>query len=197
MLGIDVSQANHAAYRWQLAGDPMQMAEYYAVGTGVPIAGFRADLGIIDDPVKSKAEVMNEDLRTKTWLWYVFDFKPRLKPNAAQVIIQTRWHEDDLSGRLLQEEGGEWHLISLPMCAEGQDDPLGRAEGERLWPEWFTDQMVLEAQRDPAVWNSLYQQRPTADEGTYWQRSWLMPVPSSLVPPRETSCASTGRRTMP
>jgi hypothetical protein len=185
VLGIDVSQTNHAAYRWQLAGDPMTQAEYYAVGTGVPIAGFRADLGIIDDPVKSKAEVMNEDLRNKTWLWYVFDFKPRLKPNSTQVIIQTRWHEDDLSGRLLQEEGDEWHLINLPMVSEGDDDPLGRAVGERLWPEWFTDQMVTEAQRDPGVWNSLYQQRPTADEGTYWKRDWLMPVNPSFVPPRE------------
>jgi hypothetical protein len=185
-LGIDVSRANHAAYRWQLKGDPMRMAEYYAVGTGVPIAGFRADLGLMDDPVKSKAEVMNEDLREKLWQWYLFDYRPRLKPNAAQVLIMTRWHEDDLAGRILVEEGDQWTIISLPMICEDVNDPLGRQIGDRLWPEWFTEQMVREAQRDPAVWNSLYQQRPTADEGTYWKRDWLMPVSPDFVPPRET-----------
>jgi hypothetical protein len=185
VLGVDVSQANRAAYRWQLDGDPMQMAEYYAVGGGTPIAGFRADLGLMDDLVKSKAEVMNEDLREKLWQWYLFDYKPRLKPHAAQVLIMTRWHEDDVAGRLLQEEPGEWHLINLPMVSEGDDDPLGRPIGARLWPEWFTDQMVREAMRDPAVWLSLYQQRPTADEGTFWKRDWLMPVPPSMVPPQD------------
>ena len=186
VLSIDVSKANHAAYRWQLEGDPMRMAEYYAVGSGTPIAGFRADLGLIDDPVKSKQEVMNEELRNKTWQWYLFDFKPRLKPHAAQVIIQTRWHEDDLSGRILQEEGDQWELINLPMISEGAGDPLGRPEGGMLWPEWFTEEMCREAQRDPAVWLSLYQQRPTADEGTFWRRDWLMPVPPDMVPPLNT-----------
>lgn len=184
-LGIDVSQANRAAYRWQVAGDPMRMAEYYAVGTNVPIAGFRADLGLMDDPVKSKAEVMNEDLRNKLWQWYLFDYRPRLKPHAAQVLIMTRWHEDDLAGRLMQEEPGAWTVIVLPMIAEALDDPLGRMIGDRLWPEWFTEQQIEEAQRDPAVWNSLYQQRPSADEGTYWKRDWLMPVAPSFVPDKE------------
>ena len=184
-LGIDVSQANRAAYRWQVAGDPMRMAEYYAVGTNVPIAGFRADLGLMDDPVKSKAEVMNEELRNKLWQWYLFDYRPRLKPHAAQVLIMTRWHEDDLAGRLLNEEAGAWHVITLPMIAESTEDPLGRAIGDRLWPEWFTEQQIVEAQRDPAVWNSLYQQRPSADEGTYWRRDWLMPVPATFVPGKD------------
>lgn len=184
-LGIDVSQANRAAYRWQLEGDPMRMGEYYAVGTGVPIAGFRADLGLIDDPVKSKQEVTNEDLRSKTWAWYLFDFKPRLKPNAVQLLIMTHWHEDDLAGRILNEEGNEWVELSLPMVAEDEHDLLGRSIGERLWPEWFTEQQIVEAMRDPAVWLSLYQQRPTAAEGTYWKRHWLMPVQPGFVPPKE------------
>jgi len=186
VLGVDVSQANRAAYRWQLAGDPMRMAEYYAVGTGVPIAGFRADLGLMDDPVKSKAEVMNEELRDKLWQWYLFDYKPRLKPNAAQVLIMTRWHEDDLAGRLLIAEPDEWTVIVLPMICEDVNDPLGRAIGDRLWPDWFTEQQVVEAQRDPTVWNSLYQQRPSADEGTYWKRDWLMPVNPDFLPPMNT-----------
>ena len=160
------------------------MGEYLAAGVGSAIAGFRGDLGIIDDPVKSRESVTSELMRQRVWEWYIFDFKPRLKPGARQVLIMTRWHEDDLAGRLLQEEPGEWELIKLPMVAEDDGDILGRAIGERLWPEWFTDKMVADAAKDPNLWLSLYQQRPTTEGGTYWRREWLHPVAPTAVPPR-------------
>lgn len=187
-LGIAVSPLNRAAGRWQLAarrGEPPHlMGEYLAAGAGSAIAGFRGDLGIIDDPIRSREDAASEGARQRLWEWYVFDYRPRLKPNAAQLIIGTRWFEDDLHGRILSEEGEAWTQLVLPMVAEGNWDPLDRHPGERLWPEWFTDAMVEVAQRDPVVWLSLYQQRPTHEEGTYWRRAWLHPVDPRHVPPR-------------
>lgn len=168
------------------ADRPEQMGEYLAAGAGSAIAGFRGDLGIIDDAVRGREEVASEIQRQKLWDWYVFDYRPRLKPNARQVVIGTRWNEDDLQGRILQEAGDEWDVVSLPMVAEDDNDILNRQPGELLWPEWFTVEMVLEAQREPALWNSLYQQRPTAEMGDYWRREWLHAVPPTHVPPRDT-----------
>lgn len=193
-LGIRVSDDSGAADRWQLAPADSDEAteeggEYMAAGVDTGIAGFRSDLTIIDDPVKSRQEAESPVIQLKVWDWWVFDVRPRLKPGGKVVLIMTRWSELDLAGRLLAEEGdkasgGRWRIINLPMEAESLDDPLGRSIGERLWPEWFTDEMVAEAKRDVRLWMALYQQRPTAEEGTYWKRAWLNPVPSGHVPPR-------------
>ncbi len=164
----------------------IDMAEYLAAGAGSAIAGFRADLGIIDDPLKGREEASQETQRQKLWEWYVFDYRPRLKPWARQIFICTRWHEDDLAGRILAEEGDEWDVISIPMEAEDIADPLGRRPGEMLWREWFTDEMIRTAKRDPVLWNSLYQQRPTVEQGDYWRRDWLHAVDPKHVPPRNT-----------
>ena len=181
VLGIDVSQGNRAAGRWQLAGGQFQ-GEYMAAGVGSAIAGYRGDVGLIDDPVRGREEVLQEGGRERVWQWYLWDYIPRLKPNAKQVIIMTRWAVDDLAGRILDAEGDEWRVLSLPMIAESRDDPLGREIGARLWPEWFTDAMVRQAMEDPAKWLSLYQQRPVDEQGTFWKRHWFNPVPRDRVP---------------
>ena len=85
------------------------------------------------------------------------------------VSHNTRWHESDLSGRILEREGDRWHILKLPMEAIA-DDPLGRPIGERLWPEWFTDDMVKTAKMDVRAWNALYQQNPVPDDGEYFKR---------------------------
>lgn len=146
--------------------------EYFAVGIGGAISGRRADLGIIDDPVRSRQDADSERARETAWQWYLNDFLPRLKPGAAQIVIMTRWHEDDLGGRLLEREADRWRVIELPMEAL-PGDPLGRKPGERLWPEWFTGEMVETAKRDPRAWNALYQQRPVVDEGDYFRLEWF------------------------
>lgn len=190
ILGINTNPENRSAGRWQLAprpwmnDRPLDMGEYLAAGAGKAIAGYRGDLGVMDDLISGREEAMSEDQRNKLWEWYVFDFRPRLKPGARQVLIMTRWHEDDIAGRILAEEGDEWDVISVPMIAESVNDPLGRPVGERLWKEWFTEKMVADAMRNPAAWLSLYQQRPTAEDGTYWKREWFHPVPAKAVPPR-------------
>ena len=88
------------------------------------------------------------------------------------VSHNTRWHEDDLGGRILERERSRWHLIELAMEAL-PNDPLGREVGQRLWPEWFTDEMVTTAKMDMRAWNALYQQQPAADEGDFFKREWM------------------------
>lgn len=165
---IGVKNDSHAASRW----DTTVGGEYYAAGVSVGIAGLRARLGIIDDPVRSREDADSDRTRQKTWDWYVNDFVPRLLPDAAQIIIMTRWHEDDLGGRILEREAGKWNLIELAMEAL-PNDPLGRKVGERLWPEWFTEEMVADAKLDTRVWNALYQQQPASEMGDYFKADWF------------------------
>jgi predicted phage terminase large subunit-like protein len=165
VFGFGVSQASQAAGNWETQSG----AEFYAAGVGSTIAGRRADLGLIDDPVRSREDADSDHVRQKHWDWYVHDFIPRLKPKARQILIQTRWHEDDLGGRILEREGGRWTVVKLPMVAVASD-PLDRKPGERLWPEWFTEEMVEQAKLDPRAWNALYQQNPIPEEGDYFQR---------------------------
>lgn len=181
MLGVGLSPDNQAAGQWSLR----EGGEYYAAGVLGPITGRRADLVIIDDPVKSRMEADSETVRERVWEWYKADLSTRLKPGARVVLIQTRWHEDDLGGRVLAEMasgGRQWKVLRLPMEAM-PDDALGRSVGEPLWPEWFTDDMRADAKRDARTWSALYQQEPHPDEGTYFSRDWLRPVTS--LPPAQ------------
>lgn len=163
--GNGLSPDSAAAGNWEtLAG-----GEFFAAGMGAAIAGRRADLGLIDDPIKTRQEADSERVRQTQWDWYVNDFLTRLKPGGRQILIQTRWHEDDLGGRILERERDKWRVIKIPMIA-GADDPLGRQSGERLWPEWFTADMVDTAKLDTRAWNALYQQEPVPDEGDYFKK---------------------------
>src|SRR5262245_36154792 len=122
ILGVGVSIESQAAGRWETD----KAGEYFASGIGGAIAGRRADLIVIDDPVRSREDADSELVREKTWDWYKSDLYTRMKPGGRIVLIQTRWHEDDLAGRLLAEMqtgGDQWQVISLPAEAE-PDDPL-------------------------------------------------------------------------
>lgn len=168
VFGETLSQDSSAAGSWATTSGSV----YFAAGVGSAIAGRRADLGLIDDPVKSREEAESELIRQKQWDWYVNDFVTRLKPGAKQVHIQTRWHEDDLAGRILERDGAKWRVIKLPMIA-GANDLLGRRPGDRLWPEYFTDEMVEQAKLNRRSWSALYQQEPAPDEGTFFRREWF------------------------
>lgn len=164
VFGFGVSEETKAAGSWENE----RGGEFFAAGVGGAIAGRRADLGLIDDPIKTREEADSDRIRAKQWEWYVNDFSTRLKPGARQILIQTRWHEDDLGGRILEREANRWTVVKLPMVAVASD-PLGREPGERLWPEWFTDEMVGQAKLDPRAWNALYQQDPAPEEGDFFQ----------------------------
>lgn len=188
ILGVGLSDDSHAAGRWETD----QGGDYFAAGVGGAITGRRADLVVIDDPVRSREDVESDLLREKTWEWYFSDLYTRLKPRGRIVLIQTRWHEDDLAGRLLAAAavgGDQWRVINLPALAE-ENDALGRKPGEALWPEW-EDLAALERKRQAFAtsgqirdWTALYQQRPAPEEGDYFKAEWLKPY--DTVPARDT-----------
>ena len=180
-LNIALAPDIQAANQWETT----QGGEYFAVGVLGAVTGRRADCVIIDDPVKSRLEADSETIRERVWEWWKADLLTRLKPGAKIVLVMTRWHEDDLGGRLLAEmgDGGRnWELLKLPMEAE-LHDPMGRAPGEPLWPEWFTTEMRTDAKRDSRTWSALYQQSPAPATGIYFERDWLRPAHS--MPRRE------------
>jgi predicted phage terminase large subunit-like protein len=173
ILGFGLSADSQAAGRWETD----KGGEYGAFGVGGSVTGRRADLIVIDDPVRSREDAESELIRDKTWEWYRSDLTTRLKPGGRVVLIQTRWHEDDLAGRLLadMDAGGDrWDVVSLPALAQ-DNDPLGRTLGQPLWPEW-EDLEGLERKRravGPRDWSALYQQSPSPDEGDYFKAGWL------------------------
>src|SRR3954471_22727901 len=171
-LETSISGDSGAAGRWETTSG----REYYAAGAGVGIAGFRAKLGIIDDPFRGRADAESKTVRDRIWEWYNDDLDTRCVPGAHQILIMTRYHEDDLAGRLLRRGG--WDVLSLPAIA-GLGDALGRAPGEWLWEgEYgYADQLRAKfATSDARSWASLYQQNPVPDEGAFFDASWLRPV---------------------
>lgn len=172
-LGLGLASDSVAAGRWETD----KGGEYFAAGVGGSITGRRADLVLIDDPVRSREDAASELIRDKTWDWYKSDLYTRLKPGARIVLIQTRWHEDDLAGRILADmaSGGDrWDVLSLPALAE-HGDALGRDAGEPLWPEWESLDELERKRRavGPREWSALYQQRPAPEEGDYFKAEWL------------------------
>ena len=166
--------------RQRLAGRLQKGGEYYGVGAGVGISGFRADLGIIDDLFGKREDAYSETVRNKRWDWYVDDFSARLKPGAKRIIMNTRWHEDDVAGKVLaqiERKEIKGRVISIPAVAEA-DDPLGREPGEYLWedPKGYDYGAFLRARQretSPMMWAALYQQRPAPEEGDYFKVEWL------------------------
>jgi predicted phage terminase large subunit-like protein len=181
-LGYGLSSDNAAAGRWETDSG----GEYFAVGVLGPITGRRADLIVVDDPVRSRQDADSETVQERTWDWWKSDLTPRLKPGARVVLVMTRWSQADLGGRLLDEMaagGKQWEVLKFPMVAEA-DDVLGRDPGETLWSDWFTPDMVDEARRDARTFSALYQQNPVPEDGTYFQRGWLRPA--TTMPERST-----------
>ena len=149
------------------------------VGRGGSITGRGGDVLIVDDPIKDSVEAMSPTLRETLWSWFTQVFMTRLMTERSKVVIvTTRWHEDDLVGRLTdpsnphytQEECSKWKIINLPAFAR-ENDPLKRAEDEVLWPERFNkDFLVAQRNLDPRGFSALYQQRPSPEDGDLFQR---------------------------
>jgi len=171
MLCVQLSEDSKSASRWHTS----EGGSMLAVGVGGPITGRGADVFIIDDPIANAEEAMSEVDREKKWRWYLEVARTRLAPGGVVVLMMTRWHEDDLAGRILTAEGfgGEtFHVVRLPALAE-KDDPLGRAEGEALWPSQFSRDSILSAVgQDHRMLTCLYQQHPTSMEGNVVKRDW-------------------------
>jgi predicted phage terminase large subunit-like protein len=158
---------------------------YLSAGVGCGITGSGFDFGIIDDPLKDRKEAESQTTRNAIWDWYDSTFCSRQDNPGGQesriIIILTRWHEDDLAGRLLelQRTGGDhaeqWDVVSLPAildCEPTEGDP--REEGDILWPQKFNEQFLLRA-RTRGIYNfsALYQQRPQPAGGAKIKRDWF------------------------
>jgi predicted phage terminase large subunit-like protein len=163
------------------------------VGRGGSITGRGADLAIIDDPIKGREEADSKSTRDKLWGWFNDDVYSRLLDEGGRVvIIQTRWHEDDLVGRLTDpgnphytvEEARKWRILDLPALAR-DNDPIGRAEGDALWPERFSAEYLKGVRnRNPRGFASLYQCRPTPDDGDFFRSDWLKTYKSESELPK-------------
>lgn len=170
---IPLSADRNTAADWETTAE----GGVRAVGVGSGITGHGADWIVIDDPTKSREEAESPTYRNRVWDWYTDDLYTRLEPHGGITLIQTRWHYDDLSGRVERsDEGlsGDWVRVNLPALAEADGDLLGRAEGEPLCAERY-DREALERIRRAvgSSWISLYQGRPTPAEGSLLARAWF------------------------
>jgi predicted phage terminase large subunit-like protein len=173
-LGVEVDQRTAARDAWNLIG----AGGMVTAGVGGPITGKGADVLLVDDPVKNDREALSPKTRERMKEWWRSTAYTRLEPGGSAIVTMTRWHEDDLVGYLLREEGvidegGKWTRLRLPALAE-PDDPLGRSEGEPLWPDRYgLDRLAeLKVSSGPYWWNALYQQRPSPPEGGMLNRTW-------------------------
>jgi predicted phage terminase large subunit-like protein len=172
-LGLWLDPNNRSAGRFGVVGG----GSYFATGVRGPVTGRRADLLLIDDPVKSQAEADSGAARDHLWDWFRSDLVTRLKPGGRVVLVMTRWHPDDLGGRLLQSPDA-WRVVRLPALAE-DDDALGRSPGEPLWPEW-EDAAALRRKRavlGDRTFESLFQQSPRSPGGRLFKTGQLTIVP--------------------
>jgi len=146
-----------------------------SAGVGGPILGFGGDLFIVDDPHKNHEEAFSSFQRQRLKDWFSSTVYSRLEPNATVVVIMQRWHEQDLTGYLMNEHGDDWLQIRLPAIAE-DEDLLGRAVGEALIPERY-DVKTLDGIRNAVgsvFWAGMFQQRPAPQEGNIVLRDWIL-----------------------
>jgi predicted phage terminase large subunit-like protein len=171
-LGVALAADSRATGQFRLA----QGGEYFAAGVRGPITGRRADLVIVDDPVKSWAEAESAALRDGLFDWYRAELSARLKPGGRVVLIMTRWHRDDLAGRLAEAETG-WECLRLPALAEA-GDVLGRPEGAALWPEWADEAAIARRRREVGerMFAAMYQQAPRAPDAALFDTAKVFVV---------------------
>ncbi len=153
---------------------------YKCAGVGGAITGMGMEYGIIDDPYKNRQEAESETTREAIWEWYTSTFYTRLEKEGCILITLTRWHEDDLAGRLLRlakedNDADQWDVLRLPAIADNDlhiQDP--RREGEALWPSKYPLEVLRQTKANVGSydWASMYQQRPASPTGSMFKRSW-------------------------
>lgn len=172
IFNIQMANDNSTATNWSVGDNAGGMV---ATGIGGSITGEGADLMIIDDPIKNNAEAQSETIRNKIWDEWETTLSTRLHKGASVIVVMTRWHEDDIVGRLLERSPYDWERIRMPAIAEDDDDLLGREVGEPLSIELGFDERWAELKKQEVgskTWNALYQQRPSASEGNIFKREW-------------------------
>lgn len=168
---IKLAQDSKAVDAWDLAG---HLGGMDAVGVGGGVTGKGGHIIIVDDPIKSRKEAESPTYRDGVWDWFTDDLYTRREPGGAIIVIMTRWHQDDLVGRLLKNDGDKWTKLIIPAIAE-ENDVLGRKVGEALWPERFPIEVLrdIEHTLHSYSFGSEYQQHPTPSEGGIFKRTWF------------------------
>lgn len=177
--GLNISQTKRSAQKWALAGETHETC--VAAGVGGALTGHGADCAIVDDPIKGPEEAYSEARREALWQWWTAVLRTRLNPGGFVLFLLTRWHEDDVVGRILkaamgQPDGDRIRVLRLPALAEtdeergevlelglpvDEEDPLGRAPGEALWPERYSaEQLAATRDMDEIAFEAMYQGRP-------------------------------------
>ncbi|MEU9947093.1 terminase family protein [Streptomyces sp. NPDC047939] len=171
-LGINLKYGSQAANRFDIDRHEGGMV---TAGVGGALTGRGAHVAAVDDPFKGSEDAGSPTMRDRVWDWWQSVLLTRLEPQGSVLLVNTRWDDDDLSGRLLKEEPEDWIVIDLPALALTADDPLGRQPGEALWPDRFTadDYARIRKSVGERVWWSLYQQQPRPLEGGVWQWAWI------------------------
>ena len=167
--GVTLSGRSKAADRWETSAG----GGYLAAGVGGSITGMGGDLLIVDDPFKNQEDADSKNYRDKVWDWYQSTLYTRIEKGGRIVVILTRWHEDDLAGRLLSSGGDRWDVISFPAIAEGDEEY--RREGEPLWHAKYGREALAKIRLavGSRVWNALYQQRPAPEDGAVFKKAWF------------------------
>ena len=160
-----LAEDSKAAGRWNTSDG----GAYVAAGVGTAITGRGADILLIDDPLKDRQEADSETIRENIWDWYTSTAYTRLAPGGRVILIQTRWHEDDLTGRLLEEQakgGDKWDILELPAIDK---------DNNALWPNFYPIDALerIRSVLPSRDWAALYQQRPAPEEGAYFKRDWF------------------------
>lgn len=181
IFNTSLVQGNQSVEEWSLDNG----SEYMAGGILAGMTGNRATDLIIDDPISGREDAESIAVRKKTRESYEDDLSTRLMPGGATIIIQTRWHQDDLAGGILPSDwqgesglircrdGQDWFVLCLPAICDRADDPLGRKIGDPLWPEWFKEDHFAKFSGNARTWNALFQQQPAPDTGDYFLREWF------------------------
>ncbi len=168
-LGIKVRPDVSAQSEWQVDGTN---GGIFCTGIGGPLTSRAVDWLIIDDPIANQQDADSKTFRERNWAWFQTVAQTRLAPGAGVLLIQTRWHEDDLAGRLLDPENNSpgshpWTFLNIPAQA-GLDDPLGREDGEWLLSargRTVEDWEAKKAATAPKYWSAMFQGQPTPDDG--------------------------------
>lgn len=186
LFGLNISPTSKSADAWDIDGYDGGML---VAGIGGGITGHGADLLLIDDPIKNEEEASSGLMRDKLWEWYTTTAYTRLQPNGSIVVVATRWHEDDLIGRLIMQASERWHILHLPAIWDANLEKfrnewrvlghtvldIHQPEGQPLWPERYGDQTLRDIRNTVGfrTWACLFQGTPIAPEGLMFRREWF------------------------
>lgn len=185
VFSTTLSEDSKSKSQWTTNGN----GKYNAMGVGGAATGKGADVLIIDDPIKNRKEADSFLVRENIFKWYQSTARTRLSPNGAVILVVTRWHDDDLAGRLLEGENrADWEVISFPAIAT--EDEKFRRKGEALWETQYNLENLLKTKGDIGVyeWSSLYQQDPLNQESQEFKKDMFKYKTKDEVAQKQTTC---------